>query len=103
MKATPIRAHSPDFRSVTWNYETFYLTPTQAAVVAILWQAWENGAPDVSGAYLLEAVDSTATRLLDLFRRSPAWGRLIVRGATKGTYRLVPALDEQQENCAKAA
>jgi hypothetical protein len=82
------RSHSPDYRSVVWDGRNYRLTPLQAAVVKVLWEAWELGSPDVGGATLLEAADSCADRLRDVFRRSVAWGELVVPGATKGTYRL---------------
>lgn len=81
-------SHSPDFRSVVWYGREFQFTATQAACVEILWRAWENGAPDIGQERILEDVGSRALRLLDVFRRSEAWGTMISRGATRGTYRL---------------
>lgn len=87
--ANPVdRSHSPDFRSVVWFGREFQFTATQAACVEILWGAWEKGSPDVGQERILEDVGSRALRLLDVFRRSAAWGTMIVRGATRGTYRL---------------
>ena len=63
-------------------------------VSEILWQHWEQGTPDVSQDAILEAVKSSRRDRLDhVFRvkRSkfhPAWGTMIVRGSTKGTFRL---------------
>ena len=84
--------HSPDFRCVSWfDGVEFHFSAMQAAVVEILWGAWENRTPVVSQAHLLTEVDSRCNRLLDLFRRGPgkrAWGTLIIRGPAKGTFRL---------------
>lgn len=80
--------HSPDFRSINWFGERYSFTPTQAAVVKILWQAWSEGVPEVGVAYLLENSGSEAARLPDLFRTHPAWKTLIVEGTTQGTYCL---------------
>ena len=84
----PACAHSDDFRSVRWYGTTYALTGSQAQVVKLLWQAWENGTPDVSGAALLEAADASSERLRDLFPRHAGWGTMIVSGGTRGTYRL---------------
>lgn len=82
------RSHSPDFRSVRWGGRAYSFTPTQAAVIDVLWRAWESGSPDVGGETLLEVADCADSRLVDIFRRCPAWGVLIVDGATKGAKRL---------------
>ena len=66
----------------------------QREVVRVLWEAWQEGNPEVSQQTLLQAVDSDCTRLLDLFRRHPAWGQLVVQGEAAGTYRL-PDLPEE--------
>lgn len=84
---TPNR-HSPDFRSVTWGGRDYHLTRKQAVIVSVLWEGWEAGTPDVGQEVLLRTADSECTRLVDLFRRSSAWGELIVAGETAGTYRL---------------
>jgi hypothetical protein len=84
--------HSPDFRCVSWfDGAQYHFSAMQAAVVEILWRAWENRTPVVSQAHLLTEVDSRCNRLLDLFRRGPgrrAWGTLIIRGPAKGTFQL---------------
>ncbi len=86
--STPTHRHSPDYRSVIWFDRPYAFTAAQANVAEILWTAWENGTPDVSGTYLLAASDSDSTHIGNLFRRHPAWGEMIVRGATNGTRRL---------------
>lgn len=88
--------HSPDFRSVFWFGERYSFTGNQAKCVRILWEAWENETPDVSGAFILEELDiqDSSGRLDQVFRNPggkgyhPAWGTMIVPGQTKGTYRL---------------
>lgn len=79
--------HSPDFRSVVWFGEPYTFTPTQAAIVEKLWEAWEDDCPGVGQVALLEAVGSDSNRLRDVFKDHPAWGTMIVSGA-KGMYRL---------------
>jgi len=82
--------HAPDFRSVRWFGAVYSFTPKQAACVRALWEAWENGTPELSGITILETaeVDDSAGRFPKVFRDSPAWGKMIVPGSTKGTYRL---------------
>jgi hypothetical protein len=90
-------AHSLDFRSVNWFGREFTFTPTQAACVKLLWEAWQNKTPDVGGHTVLESVDAQSIRLDHVFRSGgrnlhPAWGEMIVAGETKGSYRLAPPL-----------
>jgi hypothetical protein len=90
-------AHSPDYRSVNWFGREFTFTPTQAACVKVLWEAWQNKTPDVGGQTVLEAVDAHSDRLDHVFRSGGriqhlAWGEMIVAGDTKGSYRLAPPL-----------
>jgi hypothetical protein len=80
-------SHSPDFRSLSWFGTEYFLTEKQAKVVKALWEAREKGSPDVAQEFLLRACDSDGVRLVDLFRRSPAWGSLIV-SCRRGAYRL---------------
>ncbi len=84
--------HSIDFRSVDWFGTLYHFTPAQAVVVKVLWEAWENGTPDVGGETLTDAAGSDKGRLVDLFKSEgkphKAWGAIIVSGETKGSYRL---------------
>jgi hypothetical protein len=81
-------AHAVDFRSVQWNSRKYTFTPTQAAVVKILWQHYDSGTPEVGGDTLLAEADSDATQLRQVFRKSEAWGEMIVQGSRKGIFRL---------------
>lgn len=85
-------AHSPDFRSVLWYNTEYSFTPQQAEIVRILWEAFECSTPDVDATLLLSTdfTGSAAKRVRDVFRKSPAWKTMIVRGGSKGTYRLAP-------------
>ena len=85
--------HSEDYHSVRWSGETYTFTHQQAAIVALLWQAWENGTPDLGQDYLLENSRSAAGRVRDIFKQRegqhPAWGTMIVESPKrKGVYRL---------------
>lgn len=82
------RRHSEDYRSVRWDGTIYSFTPQQAAIVAILWAAWENGTPDVGQETLLQAIDSDSNRVQHLFRHHPAWEVVITRGGTRGSFRL---------------
>jgi len=84
--------HSDDFRSVSVGGRRFTLTPRQAEVVQILYRAHCNRTPEVGWPYiraeLSTRIDSYPERLTDIFKRSDAWGKLIVPGKTRGSYRL---------------
>jgi hypothetical protein len=80
--------HSEDFRSVRWNGEVYDFSTSQAIVMEKLWEAWEDGTPAVAQETLLEAAESEGNQLRDLFKRHPAWGKVIVQGPTRGTYQL---------------
>ncbi len=91
--------HTDDFRLVVWNGRRYDLSATQAAIVRVLWHAREAGTPDVSETALLEEADSNSERLRDVFRRSPAWRSLVVRGEGRGTYRLaLPQPEPRKES-----
>ena len=70
----------------------YTFTATQAACVQVLWEAWQQRTPEVGGAAVLEdnRVESAQNSLLQVFDKGkhPAWGKMIVSGSTKGTYRL---------------
>jgi hypothetical protein len=87
--ASPAR-HSSDFRHVHWFGTDHTFTATQAACVKILWNEWENGTPEIGQATILEhpEVESESKRLVDVFKGHPAWGTMIVKGATSGAHRL---------------
>jgi hypothetical protein len=96
---TPEFRHAGDFRSVWFRDATYTFTPKQAAAVKYLCEASTNLTPDVSQHYLLVEIGSESKTLRDLFRLRgqdgrkrvhPAWGRLIVPGERKGTFRLAP-------------
>ena len=84
-------AHSPNYRSVTWQGNEYQLTPTQAAVI----QALQNGGT-LSEAELIEEVyrdnAPSSVRFDKLFqtnaraRNAALWGKLIMRN--KGYYSL---------------
>lgn len=84
----PGARHSPDFRGANWFGARYSFTEPQAAVVQLLWQAWEDSTLDVADKTLLRACGSDATRLGDVFRDHPAWGEMVVEGDTRGTHRL---------------
>lgn len=80
--------HGPDFRSATWKEEQYSFTPMQAQIIEILYSAFQSGTPEVSKDYILVELNSPAQRLRDVFKKHPAWDRLVIKGSTKGTYRL---------------
>lgn len=82
--------HSPDFRSLKWGRQHYTFSGSQAAVVRVLYEAWENGASVVGDDTLCEAADHAAPRerLRDVFKDHEAWNTLIVPGNKRGTRRL---------------
>jgi hypothetical protein len=85
----PAAFHSPDYSTVCWNGISYVFSPQQAACVRALWEAWENGVPEVSVRQLLRAAGSFCPRIRDIFEKGThrAWGAMIIRGR-KRTYRL---------------
>ncbi len=94
----PVPKHTDCFERVYWpGLGVFALGRKQARVVEALWEQWQEGNPQVPQADLLRAADSDCARLIDLFRNSPAWGRLVLRDSElPGHYRL-PELDTSIE------
>ncbi|MGA7637525.1 MAG: hypothetical protein WCB00_11385 [Candidatus Acidiferrales bacterium] len=82
--------HSGDYRSIWWNGKDHSLTYRQALVVQLLYEAYLAGTPGLSGAYILEKLEATTSRLRDSFRRSDLWGKgkLIIPGTKRGLYCL---------------
>ena len=79
--------HSQTYRSVRWRGEQFDLTTAQAGMVRNLDQARQSGIKWVSTQDALDGVDTSATRVSDVFKDSPVWKRLVVTGRP-GRYRL---------------
>jgi hypothetical protein len=84
--------HSDDFNSVFWFGKQYTFTVKQAKVIETLWRALERKTPAVPLVDLLEAADSTATRLRDVFKSgqtvNPAWRDKMIINAGKGAYQL---------------
>jgi hypothetical protein len=82
-------SHSPDFRSVHWYGTKYVFTPTQAACIRVLWEAWERRELTVGQDAILEAAGSAGARLRDVFEKAkhPAWGAMIV-SPRKGAFCL---------------
>ncbi len=85
--------HSPDFASVFWYGQQFEFTTNQAACVKVLWEAWENKTPTLSGPEILEQARISQERLDKVFRGHPAWRTMIV-STIKGRYCLEPPVRE---------
>ena len=79
--------HSTDYASVTWGEQQYQFNKNQATCVRLLHEAWLEGTPYVLGHTLLSAIEG-AVKMSGVFRRHPAWKRLILMGDRKATYRL---------------
>lgn len=90
--ATGSNTHSADFRSVFWDGKHYSFSPAQAKLIEALWNAYENGTPELSTEALGIACGSEAAifRPRDAFNKGkhPAWETMVVKGATKGTLKL---------------
>ncbi len=80
--------HSEDFRAVSWRDRVFRFSPTQAKVIKVLMSAARAGGGELHEDEIIGRVQSGASRLVDLFREHPAWRSLIIRGSSKGVFRL---------------
>lgn len=82
-------SHSPDYRSVTHRGIRYPLTQQQAQAIKVLHEAYEEGNRELSGAFILEKIESAkSSRLRDVFRSSrEAWTALI-KQPRRGSYRL---------------
>lgn len=85
---------SPDYRWCSIDGAEFSFTPGQARIVESLHALHLEGIHEVGSAWLLTDLELSG-RLPDLFRKHPAWGRLIMPGTTRGTVRMV--LDPSRE------
>ena len=81
--------HNDDFTSVRVDNEWHSFGPKQAAVLRLLKAAAETDNPWRDGKRLLDEAGATTMRLIDLFKRKPAWRRLVLADG-KGRYRLSP-------------
>lgn len=90
--AGPTPKRTDNFSAVYWpGLGTFHFHgEKQQAVIAALWAAYEEGTLEVMQTLLLRAADSDGTRLHDLFRGHTAWGKLIQRGCSPGSYTFPP-------------
>jgi hypothetical protein len=79
--------HSDDFTRVRVANEWHSFGPKQAAVLRLLNAASEGDNPWLDGKRLLEEANAATMRLIDLFKRKPAWRHLVL-GDGKGRYRL---------------
>ena len=68
--------------------EEFIQRHQNRALLEEINQAYEDKAPELSQAYILAELKLPGTQLRDTFKKSEAWGRLVVRGCRRSTYRL---------------
>jgi hypothetical protein len=79
--------HSDDFSRVRVAREWHSFGPKQAAVLRLLKTASDSDNPWLDGKRLLDEADAATMRLIDLFKRKPAWRQMILADG-KGRYRL---------------
>ena len=81
--------HTPDYTTVTWCGEEYHLTPLQAQAVRVLHHWQRQGIRELRGSVILKEIDAYSRSLSDIFKRSPAWNRLVLPGGRRGFYQLV--------------
>lgn len=86
--AQDIFAASPDYRTVRFQGNKYTLTDNQATIVKYLHEAFKNGTPAVGAHALLSAIEAETSKVRYSFKNSPLWGKLIVIGTRRGTYKL---------------
>lgn len=80
--------------AIDWVAGEFLVTPEQWRVIELLYDALGSASPEVPQSALLRASGSKARRLEEVFRGSPAWGRLVVPGSRTAHFCLPPRPDE---------
>lgn len=80
--------HSPDYRNIVYNGKAYFLPPLAAQAVKQLYKAYKNDTPEISISYILEKIDSNNKRIQDIFFETELLGNLVIKGTTKGTYKL---------------
>ena len=78
-------------RRIHWKGKFFTISKNQAEAIQILYENFIAGTPEVHGNEIMRRIGIPTSRLRDSFRAGriqKLWGTLIVRGKTRGTYRL---------------
>ncbi len=93
-------SHNEAFTTVIWFGDTYIFSSSQAAVVKLLWEAWERGGKQEDGVRvathdLLMASGSGGRSLRDVFKPgnklNPAWEKMITyKGCGRNHYKLSP-------------
>ncbi len=85
-------AKGPDFRCVRIAGIEHTLSFREAQIVKILWEAHENGTPDVSKDYIIDKVcgpDSKIVTLRDAFTDRLIFKAIVAVGKRRGTVRII--------------
>jgi hypothetical protein len=80
--------YSKDFSSVNWKGIHFSFSGFQNEIMVLLYDAYKQKTPNLHQNYILSEVGSKSKRLVYIFKNHPAWGKLIIKGDKKGTFRL---------------
>lgn len=78
---------APDQRTAYYQGRSYGLAPKEGQAIALLLRALCEGTPDLTQAYILETIESKASDLGSVFRRSPVWHEL-VESVERGKFRL---------------
>ena len=80
--------HSLNYRRVWVHDLVFNLGPMPAHAIAILYDRFVEGEPDMKEECLIKRVGSSQGSFYDLIRKSGAWNKLVRGGRYPGTVRL---------------
>ena len=90
--------HSIDFASVNWYGTPYTFTTNQALCVKVLWEAWENKTPALSGPEIIDQANISQERLDKVFRDKQPDGttqphpalKTMIGSPRKGRWCLLP-------------
>lgn len=89
-----------DFSDFTWNGQRHTYAKMQAAAMSEWYNAYKRGNPDLQDETVLceigSQVDDRSRGISYIFKGHPALGSIIIRGARKGTHRLVDEIKLQK-------
>ena len=80
--------HTPGYRTVWLDDESLPLSANQARVVELLDVQRCNGVTSLNQAYILERLEISSQNLVQVFRETKTWNRLVVRVDGRGMCRL---------------
>jgi hypothetical protein len=85
---TPVFTHSPDYRTVYYRGQQFFLSPLQAHAVQVMHEHHQRGTFVLSNDFILAEIGSKATLLRAVFKKNPEAWKALIFSPKKGMYSL---------------